>query len=221
MSSPPSIDTGGANTEGWLITYADAITLLMAFFVVMFSISEPSQEKFEEVTGGILAEFTGKSATEVQPFRTIMERMKTESTTLEMSEKTEVKSSQRGTTFNFKSSGLFKAGSAELLPEAVPVLDRVAQLTAFMGIANYHVDVEGHTDDEPISTAQYPSNWELSAGRATNVVKFLISRGVDRVRLRAIGYAVTQPKVPNRDEAGNPIKENQIENRRVVIRIDR
>lgn len=221
MSGPPSIETGGGNTEDWLITYADAITLLMAFFVVMFSISEPSQEKFEEVTGGILAEFTGKSATEVQPFRTIMERVKTESTTLELSEKTEVKSSQRGMTFDFKSSGLFKAGSAELLPDAVPVLDRVAQLITFMGIANYSVDVEGHTDDDPISTAQYPSNWELSAARATNVVKFLISRGVDRVRLRAIGYADTQPKVPNRDEEGNPIKENQIENRRVVIRIER
>ena len=221
MSSPPSIDTGGANTEDWLITYADAITLLMAFFVVMFSISEPRQEKFEAVTGGILAEFTGESATEAQPFRTIMERMKTESTTLEMSEKTEVKSSQRGMTFDFKSSGLFKAGSAELLPEAVPVLDRVAQLITFMGITNYSVDVEGHTDDVPIRTAQYPSNWELSAQRATNVVRFLASRGVKEDRLRAIGYAATKPKVAHRDAAGQPIPENQTINRRVVIRIER
>jgi chemotaxis protein MotB len=90
-----------------------------------------------------------------------------------------------------------------------------------MGISNYSVDVEGHTDDDLISTAQFHSNWELSAARATNVVKFLISRGVDRVRLRAIGYADTQPKVLNRDEEGNPIKENQIENRRVVIRTER
>jgi chemotaxis protein MotB len=70
----------------------------------------------------------------------------------------------------------------------------------------------------PISTAQFPSNWELSAGRASPVVRFLISRGVSPDRMTAIGFADTKPETANRDELGMPIKENQETNRRIVIR---
>ena len=221
MSGPPPLDDDSGPSEEWITTYADAITLLMAFFVMMFSISEPSQEKYEEVAGGIIAAVSGKDAAQAKPFSTMLRQMQQTTTTMEISEKTEVKSTQKGVTFDFKSQGMFKPGSAELLPESVPVLDRVAQLITFMGITNYSVDVEGHTDDVPIRTAQYPSNWELSARRATNVVRFLASRGVKEDRLRAIGYAATKPKVAHRDAAGQPIPENQTINRRVVIRIER
>ena len=68
---------------------------------------------------------------------------------------------------------------------------------------------------------RYPTNWELSAARAINVVKFLISRGVDPSPLRAIGYADTKPREPNRDVNGRPIRENQSKNRRVAIRVER
>jgi chemotaxis protein MotB len=193
----------------------------MAFFVMMFSISEPSQEKYEAGAGGIVAAIGGKDAAQAKPFSTMLRQMEHTTTTMEISEKTEVKSTQKGVTFDFKSQGMFKPGSAELLPESVPVLDRVAQLITFMGITNYSVDVEGHTDDIPISTAQYPSNWELLAQRATNIVRFLASRGVKEDRLRAIGHASTRSKVPHRNAAGQPILENQSINPRVVIRIER
>ena len=99
----------------------------------------------------------------------------------------------------------------------------------------FNINVEGHTDDEPMSSIRYPSNWELSSNRAATVVRFVISEskndtridtngqkyGVEENRLRATGYAHTQPKVPNRDVSGVPIRENRITNRRVVIRINK
>ena len=99
----------------------------------------------------------------------------------------------------------------------------------------FNINVEGHTDDDPINTPRYPSNWELSSNRAATVVRFIISQteedtrvdpngqkyGVERNRLKATGYADTQPKVPNRDANDAPIRANQIANRRVVIRISK
>ena len=117
-------------------------------------------------------------------------------------------------TFDFKSGKVFGAGSAEIRPDAEATLDRVAQLITFMGISNYKVEVEGHTDDVPINTARFPSNWELSAARSSAVVRFLISRGVEPKRMGAIGYhADTRPKKPHRDKEGNPIIENRASQR--------
>ncbi len=221
MGDPFQDNGGGEVKEDWLVTYADAITILMAFFVMMFSISEPSPEKFEEVAGGILAEIKGKDAAQkMSPF---MMMSKDANTAIEeMKEKnTEMSSSSRGMSFNFDSADMFKPGAAELKEQAHEKLDRVAQLVTLMGVQNYMVEVEGHTDDIPIATKQFPSNWELSSSRAAAVVRFLISRGVDRTRMMAIGMSDTQPKAPNRDEGGQSIPENQAANRRVVIRIER
>ena len=82
---------------------------------------------------------------------------------------------------------------------------KVSWEMSVMGISNYKVEVEGHTDDVPINTARFPSNWELSAARSSAVVRFLISRGVEPKRMGAIGYADTRPKKPHRDKEGNPI----------------
>jgi chemotaxis protein MotB len=85
----------------------------------------------------------------------------------------------------------------------------------------YRIRVEGHTDDTPIDTPQFPSNWELSTARASAVVHYFLEQGVPAERLRAVGYADTEPKVPNRDAAGNPIPANQAQNRRVVIKLEK
>ena len=220
MASPPAVKGEEGDSEDWLITYADAITLLMAFFVMMFSISEVSQDKYEEVAGGILSEMSGKQASVAQPFKTILSQQMENRE--EGEGKMDAEATRRGMTFNFDSKDIFKSGSAELIRSAVPKLDRAAQMITLLGIQNYQVDVEGHTDDVPLSgKGRYPTNWELSASRATNVVKFLISRGVDPTRLRAIGYADTKPREPNRDANGRPIRENQAKNRRVTIRVER
>jgi chemotaxis protein MotB len=207
--------------EDWLVTYADAITILMAFFVMMFSISEPSPEKFDQVAGGILQELEGKNAAKAEALLVIAEEMKETVDSFEESDSASMDSNDNGMTFNFKNNSMFKGGSAVVLPEAEPHLDRVAQMVSLLGITNYKVEVEGHTDDVPIRTKQYPSNWELSAARAAAVVRWLISRGIDPTRLRAIGYGDTQPVAPNLNEDGEGVPENREENRRIVIKIER
>ena len=104
---------------------------------------------------------------------------------------------------------LFASGSATLQPGADQLLDEVAQLLNLD--PSHPITVEGHTDNQPIATAQFPSNWELSTTRATNVVRFLISRSVSAYRLGAVGYADLHPIASNATAAG------RAENRRVEI----
>ena len=203
--------------EDWLVTYADAITLLMAFFVLLYTVSEPNQHKFETKLGGVFEQFSGeKKAMPLQDLRAQVSTLISET-----GEATEAQTADRGISFEFKSAKMFAPGSATILESGVALLDRVAQMVTFMGYDDYKVEVQGHTDDIPINTAQFPSNWELSAARAAAVVRILVSRGVEPERLVAVGYGDTKPKVPNRDETGQPIRENQAANRRVEIEIER
>ena len=101
------------------------------------------------------------------------------------------------------------------------ILGQVAASLSSPRFAHDQVTVEGHTDDAPIHSAQFPSNWELSTARASAVVHFFLDAGVAPSRLRAAGYADTFPLVPNRDAAGRAIPENQARNRRVVIKLER
>ena len=213
LDEPPKEEGG----EDWLVTYADAITLLMAFFVLLYTVSEPNQHKFETKMGGVFEQFSGeKTAMPLQDLRNQVSTLISET-----GEATEAQTTDRGVSFEFKSAKMFAPGSATILEGGVALLDRVAQMVTFMGYDDYRIEVQGHTDDIPINTAQFPSNWELSAARAAAVVRFLVSRGVEAKRLVAVGYGDTRPKAPNRDEAGEPIRENQAANRRVEIEIER
>lgn len=219
MSGPPPMERDDGDTEDWLITYADAITLLMAFFVVMFSISEPNTEKFEAVARGLKEALYHEQPS--TPLASLSMEVDAAVASFDAGDQGSANANAQGLNFEFKSTGMFKLGSAEFLPEAEPLLDRVAQLLSLFGTTNFNVEVEGHTDDVPISTARFPSNWELSSARATSVVRFFIERGVDPTRLRATGFADTRPKVPNLDGSGRPIPANREINRRIVIRVDR
>jgi len=119
----------------------------------------------------------------------------------------------------FSSSAFYDAGSAEVGAQAKSIIDRV--IVAIKGINYYpfHIDIEGHTDNAPIHTMRYPSNWELSVSRATNIVKYVLGQGIAPDRLKAAGYADTKPVLPNKDAQGKDIPENQAKNRRIVIRI--
>jgi chemotaxis protein MotB len=85
----------------------------------------------------------------------------------------------------------------------------------------FNIKVEGHTDDIPIKTERFPSNWELSAARSSRVARFLIDEKLKDYRFKTIAFADTRPKVPNRDESGAPIKENQAKNQRIQMRVER
>jgi flagellar motor protein MotB len=123
--------------------------------------------------------------------------------------------------FEISSWVLFSNGSADLSETGRSILRNVAVELKSVQYEGYDIVVEGHTDDTPITTTRFPSNWELSTARAAAVVHFFLDQGLAARRLRAEGYADTRPKVPNRDASGNAIPENQAQNRRVVIRLEK
>ena len=129
--------------------------------------------------------------------------------------------SDRLTTLQISSATFFSSGSAVLNASGKPILQAVAANLKSDKFKDYIITVEGHTDDQPISTAQFPSNWELSTARAAAVVHFFLDQGIPAQRLRAAGYADTFPLAPNRDAKGAPLPDNQASNRRVVIKLER
>ena len=129
-----------------------------------------------------------------------------------------------GDRFVFQSEVLFGKGTAALSPTGQLEIAKLAlamqQLVREIPEdLNWVLQVDGHTDDDPINTPQFPSNWELSTARATGVVRFLIEADVQPERLKASGYADVKPKLPNRDLFGEPIPENCKKNRRISIRL--
>jgi chemotaxis protein MotB len=128
---------------------------------------------------------------------------------LEPDVRVELSPSEAGTVISLAETGSFPIGTADLTPAAVRVLGRIAGL---IRLESFEIRVEGHTDDRPIRTARYASNWELSAARATRVVQFFVEAGgVDPARLSAAGYGEFRPRRAN-DSA-----EARARNRRVDI----
>ena len=131
---------------------------------------------------------------------------------------------QRGdriTTLAISSAAFFDSGSAALNEAGQSILRDVAVDLKSDKLKDYQITVEGHTDDTPINTSRFPSNWELSTARASAVVHFFLDQGIPALKLRAAGYADTFPKAPNRDANGNAIPANQSQNRRVVIKMEK
>jgi chemotaxis protein MotB len=207
-----------APNEDWLTTYADAITLLMAFFVMLLNFSKINIPMFEEVAAGIKDEI-GTGEPQVTPTQMMKIDVQDVVYSMQADEVVNVDTDDQGIVIELASSAFYKPGSADIRPEALPVLQKMGQTLESPRYKTYVVEVEGYTDDDPIHTARYPSNWELSAGRATGVVRLFIEQGMDTARLKASGFAETRPKVPNRDASGAPVRENQAINRRVLIRV--
>lgn len=213
----PQRSSGHSEDEGWLITYADTITNLMALFIMMLAVSTVDLAAFEQVSAQMQKDFTGKeSARPISEIKAQIERI-VESKGLE--KQVEVSQDKKGVVVEFSSNILFGSGKADLLPAIKPTFTEIAEELKSETYRSYTIEVEGHTDDNPIRTAEFPSNWELSARRATNVIRFMLEADVEQSRLKAAGYSDIHPKVPNRDAAGNPIPENQARNRRIVIRL--
>ncbi len=204
-------------SEDWLITYADAITLLMAFFVLLNSVSKIELPLIEKLQAGISEGLFQEQA--VQPITLLEIDIEDILFSYNAESFAEVDFDEDGIVIEFQNQAFFDSGSATIKPEGAKMLQEIAQTLLSPRYETYTVDVEGHTDNTPISTALFPSNWELSATRATNVVRFLIDQGVRAERMKAVGYSSTQPKFPNADKAGNPIPENQAQNRRLTLRV--
>lgn len=215
---PPPQNEEEQESEDWLTTYADAITLLMAFFVMLLNFSKIDIPAYEETMAGIKNEL-GMGEREGNPIEKIKNDILDVVYEMQADKVVQVETDNKGITIELASSAFYQPGSAEFRPAALPVLQKIGAMLLAPRYMAYVVEIEGHTDDDPIHTDRYPSNWELSAGRATRVVRAFIKQGMDFRRLKAIGYAETRPKVPNRQADGTPIPENMAENRRVVMNV--
>lgn len=213
-------DNKGGDDEEWLVTYADSVTLLLCFFIILFSVSEPQPSAYKKLAESLQAAGFIDEIPEdpVDGMAASLEAMVEEN---ELEEVMAVEQTDKGLQLELSSSSFYESGSAKFKREAIPILKQVADILREYDYDAYVIAADGHTDDVPMRSATFPSNWELSAGRASNIVRFFIASGLSRELMQASGFADTRPKVPNLDEEGNPIPENREINRRVVIRVER
>jgi chemotaxis protein MotB len=249
---------GGGEVESeerWLLTYADMITLLMALFMVLFSITSVNKAKLQVLSKTLQEAFSGKvlpggegirdtgadpksthppttqpsipaittlvgqaqsasaaaaKAKEQEDFRHLKEQVDSYARQQGLQDQVQTVIAQRGLVIRLLTDQvLFDSGAAELKPAATPVLAKVAQILSREQA--HQIMVEGHTDPVPIHGSLFPTNWELSTARASRVVRFLISGGVERRRLSAAGYSSLHPIANNATAAGRS------RNRRVEI----
>jgi len=210
ISKKTPVSQEETESEEWLVTYADMMTLLMTFFVLLFSMSTIDPVKIEQF-GEAMGKELGKKVSQVdgrvslaQIDRDVKEIINQEN----IEQYVDVHHSHRGVTISIVADLLFARGSAELNPQVYPILDKFIPK---IDNSIYQIAVEGHTDSDPIRSPLYPSNWELSAARASKVVNYYLSQGLEPERFRAIGFAHTRPKAPN------TTPENKSQNRRVEI----
>lgn len=244
---------GGGGMERWLLSYADFITLLMVFFVVMYAMSKVDVQKYAAMANSLSLVLSGQpissldspgpsmvkgqagtnkpdpegsSAAEnqrqIEEVKKLVEEfIKTEdqqaaeagktgnTSAVKLSDNIIVYEQERGLVISFKDTMLFASGSDELNAYARDIISQLG--VTLLKLPNY-IRVEGHTDNRPINTPKFPSNWELSVLRASNVVHVLREgSGIPAERLSIIGYGEYRPLVSNDTEVG------QAMNRRVDI----
>lgn len=233
------------NHERWLVSYADFITLLFAFFVVMYALSSINEGKYRIMSDSISSAFRsvpgGSTGAQVAantnplpvaiPAKRLPPNVRTDAVQLAKRDrlknmakdlnkalaplvaegKVTVTEGALGITVDINASVLFAPGDARLDLGAVRALAAVAQILA---PTDFPIIVEGHTDNTPINTPQFPSNWELSGMRASSVVRLFVDTGVDGRRLTATGYADQRPL------ADNATADGRQRNRRVAITIE-
>lgn len=209
----------GEEETAWLVTYLDMMTILLTLFVVMLAYSTFQPDKFTSLKTSLSEEIgnngkpPAKKADEARPdpAAKLAQQLAQRLVEAGLADAVRMEVADRRLTLQMQEKILFASGHAELNDQGLNVLNRLAP--TFMAPGQM-ISVEGHTDNVPISTGAFPSNWELSASRASRVVRYLAERGVPANRLRAIGYGETRPLSVNTDDAGRTA------NRRVSIVID-
>ena len=169
-----------APDESWMATFADMVTLLMAFFVMLLNFSKIDIPKFEAVAAGIANEIgMGENSAE-QPVEVMKQAVEDIIVEMQADQVVDVQTDEDGSlVIEMAAAAFYKSGSAEFRAQAIPVLQKIGELLNAPRFKAYQIEVAGHTDDDPIRTTKFPSNWELSAGRATSIVRYFISLKMD------------------------------------------
>lgn len=215
-----------AGAPEWMSTYGDMVTLLLCFFVLLFSFSTLDVQKFKAIVQSmsgslgvmdsgmtvsmepLVNSFPADSPTEeIEEFNKLYEEISQYVKENNLEASITLQLDERGLLVRFLDNVFFDPGKADLKPGAREIITKVAEI---LKTNDKNVRIEGHTDNVPINTYRFPSNWELSTTRAVNVVKFLIEEnGIEAKRLSASGYADQHPV----DDNSTP--EGRQKNRRV------
>lgn len=211
----------------WMTSYGDMMTLMCTFFVLIISFSTIELIKFRKAMGalrgvsGAMVEEQGKAVYKIlttmserrivanEDMEQTLEDIEETTSGLGIGQEVTVNLTQKGVRFRISSPVMFESGQAILKPEAFKLLAPIAKLVRKAG---YNVSIEGHTDNIPMNSTHFPSNWELSAIRAVSVLRYFVERhGVNPTKATAIGYGEFRPI------ASNDIPKDRALNRRVEI----
>jgi chemotaxis protein MotB len=232
-------DDGPKGSPPWMATFADLVTLLMCFFVLLFAMSTIQEETFKELVQSLRSALGVQTIPEagtreglvmqnarpdeskpqkqsVDEIGTMIQKeikdIVSDVNELVMFNKlagmVDVKETEEGAVITISDLILFRTGQAEITEEGLDVLGKIVDVLKQF---QYPIEVAGHTDNLPIETSEFPSNWELSSRRATEVVRFFIEKGLDPGLLSAAGYASFRPVDTN------DTKDGRAKNRRVEI----
>lgn len=223
-------------SERWLLTYSDLMNLLLILFIILYTMSKVDVAKYQQVAASLRQAFgESTSATymipggnsivnmdssapspvipanvEEEQMQEIKERVDQLVQQQNLGDNVQVAIEERGIAISITAQLLFKSGSAEIENGSKQTIQDIGKI--LLAVPGRQIRVEGHTDDDPISTSKYPDNLELSTARANNVWRLLINAvGIDPNIISSVGYGEYRPKVPNTSE------ENKAVNRRVDI----
>lgn len=205
-----------AHEEPWLVSYADMMTLLFGFFVLMYSFASKNTSTAEfdsarkEISKYFGKNYISESETVMKEVRPILEKSP-------LKANYDIKEVYSGLEVTMRSGALFEPGNADLVASVKPTIEDLIKFLLSKK-DSILVEVEGHTDSSPI-TGRYPSNWELSGARASTVIRMFIEKGFPGPSIYGINYADQRPLAPEVDKGSRKNLENQARNRRVVIRI--
>ncbi len=221
----------------WLVTYADLMTILLVFFVLLYTLAFFEKEKYKHAVETIKVQI--EKDANLFGLMELMEVPETMDTKITIEDITGMHSKEKIlfdkiTKFartssqkqnistrildgkiivSVKGKALFNSGSASLNSTAISIFNEI--ILILDDYPEYNINIKGHTDNIPIATKVFPSNWELSAVRATTVLKYLIAKGINPKRLTATGFGMVMPLVPNTS------KNNRAQNRRVEFVLEK
>jgi chemotaxis protein MotB len=238
MARKKKSSEGGLTGNEWIATYSDTVTLLLTFFILLYSTASVDSEKTKSISSAFTSMFSGSTGEtlleydlyngsvpliggetdsniqdmgDISPQKKMYNNVKDFISKNDLEEVVEIVDSEKGIVIQLRDNILFESASSNIKQDSKVILDKIS--TLIESVAN-PILVEGHTDNIPIRTTEFPSNWELSADRAVNVVRYFVEhKGQDPSRFSAAGYGEYHPVAPNDSY------ENMAKNRRVDILI--
>jgi len=211
--------------DAWLITYADVITLVLCFFIILVAVSTVDPFAIQRISESFKMA-RGESTEQVKKYSMDILESTVESALFQTSIEGQVtiKRDQRGLVAKISDASVFSGEDRPLFLSGEPNLTNhgkamIRNLVQQVIDFPFQIAIEGHTDDNPIRTARFPSNWELSASRANSVLRYMAELGINEKNMRVIAFGETRPlsAFPNRTISGQAIPLNQKRNRRVEI----